>query len=543
MMLAQTNGRRNWMVYIAYLLIALAIMLPLLRPGFILTLDLVFTPVLRMPDAVTSSYLFHAALHVLNLVVPSDVIEKALLLAILLLSSIGMHRLVRGLQPTAQTGQWGIYVASVFFAVNPYTYSRFMAGQYAVLLGYALLPWFVGLLIAFGRKPGWASALKLGGLVGLIGTVSIHTLGEVALVGLAAGAVLLWKGHAQLNTYIRYSAVAGAVFLVLCGFWLVPLALGHGKTAGIVQSFNAADTQAFATVGGNWIGKLGNVLRLQGFWAEGRNLYLLPQDESLLWGLMALVIIALAATGGIVMYRAHPRWVIILGVSGAVCIALAVGVLSVPLSRIGYREPQKFVGLLALAYSIFLVYGVNTTLKRLSAKSEALYASGTVLFLILPLLFTRVMLWGFDGQLTPRQYPAGWATANSYLGHDSDISPTLFLPWHQYMSFRFAGRIIANPAPDFFDRPVIVSQDPELGGASGAKPDAIHQTIGNLLQHVTPQQDLGKKLADKNIKYVLLAKEIDYRHYAHILSQHPELHIAQDLPDIAIYVNTEWRPR
>lgn len=536
------NQKHNWTAYAVYLLMALAVMLPLLRPGFILTLDLVFTPLLRMPDAVTSSYLFHVALHVLNLAVPSEIIEKALLLAILLISSIGMHRLVRTLRPKTDTSAWGIYVASIFFAVNPYTYSRFMAGQYAVLLGYALLPWLVRLCIDFGQKPGWKNALKLGGLIALIATVSIHTLGEMVILGLVVGAVFVSKQRAELGTYVRYGAAAAAIFVVLCGFWLVPLALGQGKTASIIQSFSAADSQAFATTGGSGIGKLGNVMRLQGFWAEGRGLYLLPQDESLLWGLMALTIIALVVGGGVAMYRASPRWTIVFTASGLLGTVLAVGGLSSLLSHIGYREPQKFVGLLALSYSVFMAYGVNATLARLASRAMACMTA-TVLLLMLPLLFTRVMLWGFDGQLTPRHYPADWATVNTYLGHDSNIYPTLLLPWHQYMSFRFAGRVIANPAPDFFDKPVIVSQNPELGGASSGKQDDLHQAIGQLLAHLTSRQNLGKELAHDNIKYVLLAKELDYRHDAQLLAAHPEMRLVRDFPDIAVYMNTEWRAR
>ena len=64
---------------LVYVFLALAVMLPLLLPGFILTLDMSFTPELRMPEHMSSSYLFHTALHYLNFVLPADVIQKLLL--------------------------------------------------------------------------------------------------------------------------------------------------------------------------------------------------------------------------------------------------------------------------------------------------------------------------------------------------------------------------------------------------------------------------------------------------------------------------------
>ncbi|HSX17225.1 MAG TPA: hypothetical protein VLH86_03935 [Patescibacteria group bacterium] len=531
----------DWPAYGIYLLVALAVMLPLLTPGFILTLDMVFTPVLRMPDSVTSSYLFHAALHILNLVIPSEVLEKGLLLGILLLASIGMHRLLRLFLPRQQPGEWGTYIASIFFIINPYTYSRFMAGQYSVLLGYALLPWFVRQAIAFGHKPGIVAALKLSVLVSVIATVSIHTLGEVAILAAIALGLALGQRRTGLRAYGRYSIAAGAVFMVCCGFWLIPLAMGQGKVAATVQSFSAADTQAFATAGGSLIGKTGNVLRLQGFWAEDRGLYLLPQERTMLWGLMALAIITLVVIGAVAMWRSRPTPMLLFATSGVAGIIVAVGFMGGLLGHAGYREPHKFVGLLALSYSVFLAYGINSTLKWLRHKTKILYVAGAVTLLLLPLSFTRVMFWGFDGQLTPRHYPPGWQAANTQLDKDQDNFSVLMLPWHQYMTYQFAGRIIAPPGPGFFDKPVIVSQDPELSGASGGQLSARDKSIKNILENSNDSENFGRRLATNNIKYILLAKEVDYSQYADLVMAHPELQLVHDYSDIALYKNTEWR--
>lgn len=538
--MAIDKARIKWRAYAVYLLVSLAVMLPLLKPGFILTLDMVFTPTLRMPQAITSSYLFHAGLHALNVIIPSDVIEKLLLLAILLLSSIGMHRLLVALK-TDRVEEWGMYVASVFFAINPFTYSRFMAGQYAVLLGYALLPWCVRLLIAFAAHPGWSTTLRLGLLTTLIGVISIHTLGLVAVLVAAGASVGVWRRRNRLKQYTAYGLVAGGLFVLLSVYWIVPLALGQGQTAQQIQQFTAADTQAFATTGGSPLGRLGNVARLQGFWAEGRDLYLLPQDRMILWGLMMLAIIGLVIVGGVALWPRQRSLVLWLSLTTVVALLLAIGLFSPLLSRIGLREPHKFVGLVALIYSIYMAAGVTTVLQKIrTAWSEIGYAAATTVTLLLPLLIMRVMLWGFDGQLSPRQYPPEWATANQQLRADPDHFTVLFLPWHQYMSFDFAGRIIANPAPDYFDQPMVVSVNPELDNATSGRQDQRHQTLTQLLANAKNSKDFGRQLSLQNIKYVLLAREVDFKDYDY-LNRTAGLTKVADYNSLVLYQNNTWR--
>ncbi|HET8671326.1 MAG TPA: hypothetical protein VFM05_12085, partial [Candidatus Saccharimonadales bacterium] len=224
---------KRFLIYVPYVLVTAAIMLPLLPPGYILTLDLVFTPSLRMPSEIGSDYLWYALLHFLDVILPSQLIEKVILVSIPLLASVGMHRLlvhvpmgasltsrrlnrsgagkqsfettdskvgsplVSGLREVSEapSKQWvlAIYAASIFYAVNPFTYSRFMAGQYAVLLGYALLPFFALALIRFLTAPSYLHTLKLTGLALVISIISIHTLGDLLLITVVALGVAIWQ--------------------------------------------------------------------------------------------------------------------------------------------------------------------------------------------------------------------------------------------------------------------------------------------------------------------------------------------------------------
>jgi len=140
-----------------YAVVALLILLPLLGRGYILTLDMVFTPHIRWPVGGTNSYPFWVLLHYLNQLLPSDVIQKLLLFTIFLLAGVGMHRLVRNIDVRCKqtAGQYtlGAFVAGTLYMVNPFTYERLMAGQYAVLFGYALLPWLARALLIFLERP------------------------------------------------------------------------------------------------------------------------------------------------------------------------------------------------------------------------------------------------------------------------------------------------------------------------------------------------------------------------------------------------------
>ncbi|HZM63767.1 MAG TPA: hypothetical protein VFB59_01390 [Candidatus Saccharimonadales bacterium] len=529
------NIKTEWQAYGMYALVALAVMLPLLRPGFILTLDMVFTPTLHMPESVTASWPFHALLYGLNAILPSEIIQKLLLFGIFILAGVGMHRLVRLLQP--KQASWGIYFASIFFMLNPFTYSRFMAGQYIVLLGYALLPWFARLLLQYMHRPGLKDALKLGGLATLIGIISIHMLAAVALLSLAALGIVLWRYRSKVKAFAKYGAVALGLFLVLSSYWVVPLALGQSSTAQTIGSFTAADTAAFETRGSNPAVRVLHILRLQGFWGESTAQFLLPQQVTILWGLLTLAILGLVIMGLVVLWRQSKPLAVFFGTSLLVAILMAAGLAPLPP---GLREPHKMVAVVALGYAAFAAFGVDMLLRWLREKTETAFIIGAVAILIVPFLFMRVMLWGFHGQLVPRHYPAEWATLNQQLAKDTSNSAVLFLPWYQYLSFDFSGRIIANPAPAFFDKEIIASTDPEFGGAVSSHADPRETTIKNILNEAKTQPNLAEHLAAQNIKYILLAKEVDYQQYDFIVTQ-PGIEQMLDNDRLTLYQNTFWK--
>ena len=536
--------------YLVYAAVALLVLGPLLGAGYILTLDMVFTPRLPLPDTVSASYLFRAALHVLNLFVPSEIIQKLVLFCILFFSGVGMHRLMQYLRPTkaeqTEYETWGTYIAGGLYMINPFTYSRFMAGQYSVLLGYALLPFFVRALLSFLVRPKRRSVLALSGWTVAISIVSIHTIGLVLIVAVLGTALYCWRyrrQHQQVKAITLGALATLGIVLVASSYWLVPLIQGESTTAEAVTRFGITDQQAFVTVGGSGLGRLANIIRLQGFWPEGQGLYTLPQERLPGWGLVAIGVWILVGMGGMAMWR---RWkrseVALFALSALIAAILAMGSIhgfltdTVPFFA-GYREPHKFVGLVALAYALFAGQGAISLLHRYKQRSRELSANlATSLLLILPVAFTPTMLWGFTGQLRTSHYPQDWFALNDFLTQDTSDFKTIFLPWHLYSHYGFAGRLIANPAPDFFEKPMLVSDDPEFAGIKPAILNPQKQRVDRELEHADRSDNLGERLAPVRAKYIVLAKEFDADTYGY-LDYQKDLRLISETATLKLYRN------
>jgi hypothetical protein len=227
-----------------------------------------------------------------------------------------------------------------------------------------------------------------------------------------------------------------------------------------------------------------------------------------------------------------------------VCALLAAGIGSGWLSAhipffAGYREPQKFAGLVALSVAVFLgIAAERLVLMRNNKYYRVLIVAG---FLLHNVLYTSVMYWGFDGQLVPRQYPADWYTMRDTISQDHGDFKVLFLPWHLYMRYQFAGRVIASPAPGFFGGTIISSDDPEMDGVKPAVSDATKQKLGDeILPSGKESDDFVQQLSNLKIKYILLAKDANYRDYSYIDDKGGLKPVATG-SSLVLYRNNEYR--
>src|SRR5262249_21375756 len=146
------------------------------------------------------------------------------------------------------------------------------------------------------------------------------------------------------------------------------------------------------------------------------------------------------------------------------------------------------------------------------------------------------LLFGMHGEIKPSEYPAGWYAADRTISLDPNPGRTLFLPWHEYMSFGFIqnqNNVVACPAPTFFSVPVVCSANPEIDGSPPTDPEQV--AIANLVSQGATA-NWGDQLATRGIKYVLVAKEVDWQSYD-FLARQSTLVVVQDFGSILLYRN------
>ena len=332
-------------------------------------------PGLAPPRAVPSDLVVAVASRVL----PADVVQKLVLLAIFVLACSGAAALLDREPLPARLA------AGVFYAWNPYVGERLIIGQWALLLGYAGLPWVLRAVLAPGlasRRGARRLALALlPATVGGFAAMAVTALLAVPAALLAVPAALLAVPAALLAVPATLPAArlawgARRAAVVLAGLavgslpWLIPSLL-HPVYV------DPASVAAFAARADTPFGSIGSLLMLGGAW----NAQTVPKAYggpwSALW--LAVVIVAVAAYLLFAARRPHwpggtrwpgrlrwpgrPRWpgLGVAAVAGLVIAALGVTAVGRDLLRslIGawpglgvLRDAQQFVAPLALAEAV-----------------------------------------------------------------------------------------------------------------------------------------------------------------------------------------------
>ena len=152
---------------------------------------------------------------------------------------------------------------------------------------------------------------------------------------------------------------------------------------------------------------------------------------------------------------------------------------------------------------------------------------------------TPLLLWGLGGQVKPIQYPNDWREINEFIRLESYKVESkkcddkiLFLPWHMYMNFKWIGTIVANPANQFFDCPVISGTNMEFGGIY----DNSQSKEGRAVQLWLASRGRTDFLTANSfgVKYIILAKEIDWQNYLW-LNFNPQVKLIKETEMIILY--------
>lgn len=412
------------------------------------------------------------------------------------------------------------------YAINPFVFERLAVGQLGLLAGYALLPWAVRALLQVQPVPVYVARAALWWAA--LGALSVHF---VWIVGVLALSVALVRRGAVLLPL----ALTAGLTAVLSSYLLFAQ-LGQARPVSV----GATDVAAYATRGDPHYGRYVNVLGLYGFWRQGPRL---PKDVVRVWPLILAAILLLAVFGAWSALRDPCRRSLasVLLLSGTAGYFLALGTQGptgwffrflfdhLPLFQV-MREPQKFLCLTALAYAVLFGWGAQQLL--VWSTDRALKVALTVLVVSLPLAYSPTFVNGLSGQVTGVNVPAGFPRADRLMGDGPEH--ILALPWHQYLSFPWTGRVVANPAPVLFHRNVIIGDNVELPGVYTTSTSTRSAYLQSLYATGAGQSDFGSKVARLGVRYVAVAKTLDWQSFDWLRAQ-SDLRVDLDTPDLTVY--------
>ncbi|GLW95961.1 hypothetical protein [Microtetraspora sp. NBRC 16547] len=469
---------------------------PALGPGFVLRYDMVFVPDPPpvfgpvfgavfgsagsggFPRAVPSDQV----VALLSLALPAQVVQKLTLVGIFVLAASGAAALV----PSDRTA--GRLAAAAFYAWNAYLAQRLLLGQWALLLGFAGLPWAVR--AAARGASTWRDAVRLAvALVpAAIGGFQATLVSAITVLPVAA-----------LTRRARAVPVSALVIAVLSLPWLVPALGSHAVT-------DPAGVDAFAARADGPFGTLGSLLTLGGIWnAEAE----VPGQGS--WGVaavrLALTVVALAGFVGLAR-AGWGRTALGLAVAAAVglgvaCLgAFAPGVLK---GLIGwwpgfgpFRDGQLFIAPLVLCQALGFGFAVHR-LGRLGLAAAAV-----------PVLALPTFALGAFGRLAAVDYPGEWRRVQALVNADPAPGALVSLPWGAHRAFAWnGGRVILDPATKMFARPVVWDDtlvvERRAGGVIRVAPEAPRaRRIGDLVRG--GHGPLTGELARQGVRFVLVER-------------------------------------
>ena len=531
-----------------YLALALIIMGPLLSRGFILTLDMVFGPAAPSPTDLLLGFkapvlgaklVPQLLISGAGAIIPMWLAQKSILLAIFVIAGVGAHRL------PALRFEAARYFAGILYVVNPFVYARFMAGQWYILVAYAFAPFAIKSFMSLIERPRLRSAVATL-LFASVVAINAHFLAMTLLVFMFI--LVAWLAvHRRVERSHAYLLLLVPAFFLLNAYWLVPALAANDS---VLQAITERDLDAFApsnVIISPWV----SVATMHGFWRTGYDyaVTLFPAIVPVF-----SVFIFLAVYGLLSTYR-HYMSMVIAGLA-VVALILGAGVSgpfeglyrsltdSVPLFD-GFRDSQKFVFFLTLAYAYLGAHGVEALLERWKERTRMLRyvtLAAIGIGLAAPGVFTFTMLWGFNGDLKAVEFPPDWYAARDIVDADSPDAGILVLPWDSYTDYDWVpnkDRAVRTLARAFFDQPLVYPKNViRRSGIFGQSFSPEQAYVKSLLDEAYANNDFGSKLPLLGARYVLLSKDQREASFYRFLFIQNDLELIMDTPTLALFKNS-----
>lgn len=482
------------------LLASSAVIAPWLRPGYLLSYDMVFVPqqpitadVLGLGSQTARAVPSDLIVAALSHVVSAAVVQRLVLGLILLAAGTGAALLSKGGASSRAAG-------GIAYLWTPYLAEHLQLGQWAVLIGFASLPWVVLACRAVRakRSGAWPQLLFTLGVCS-IGGASSWLLALIMVVP-ALTVPGMGRGIAER---IRSVVVALGALLAYALPWLLPTVL---RPSGIPADRQAA--AVFAARSDSILGAVGSVLTGGGGWNAQVDP---PGRGSVLAGLGALVLLALGVAG-IWLSRRDTR-LAPLAISGGLGLLVALASLSPARSLLAdvpggglVRDGQRYIA----PWLLCVAYGLSATVHAVRIRRAV--AAGPVLawlLVVLPVAVLPGMAWGISGRMAPVRYPADYLATRALIDSDPRPGAVLVLPFQTYRAFAWnGGRTSLDPIPRMLDRTVISSSSLPVAVSGSvqvvAGDDPLARHLDDLLATSTGDRSLATRLGQAGIRWVVM---------------------------------------
>lgn len=443
------DRRGGWLPIVISVASALLFIGPALRPGYILTYDMVFVPRQPItaelfglgtstPRAVPSQLAAALGSHV----IAADWLQKLVLVGCLALGGVGAARL-------APVGRIGRIAAGLAYLWSPYVGQRLILGQWPMLLVFASLPWMVracagvraGTTGAWPRLLLWTALCCLAGASGWIVAVLVVPFGVI---------LRTWPDRRVLARDAGLTITGLVVFALP---WAVPALL---RPVGLTTDRAAA--ALFAARADAALGTVGSLLVGGGGWNAQAN----PAGRGgALYAVGAVIVLVVAALGVARLgFASMPG----LWVSALLALGLGIGS-AVPWIRDALaampaggllRDAPRYL----LPWILAVAVGFGAGVDRM--RTESRLRELAVLAALLPVALLPSLAWGVGARLHAVPYPAQMALVRGIVS--TEPGAVLVAPLTAYRAFPWNGsRTSLDPYPRLFDQRVVYASDLSVG--------------------------------------------------------------------------------
>ena len=481
-------------------LLTAAVLLPLMGPGYVLHLDMVFVPQqtllpwnLGIGGGLPRSVPQDAVVSLLAGPLPGWLLQKVVLVASLMTAGIGAGRLV-GARRGEQVAAAALYLWSAYLG------SRLLMGHWGLLWAYALLPWVV-LAARRARVSGeWMPLALLCGLGALVPTGGI----VLAVVALPLG--LGFSSAVRVRT--RWTV--GLLVLLLNAPWWLPAV--RSPVAAVSDPLGLEVFGARADGPG---GVLASVLAGGGVWNSQATL----GSRTTWFALFGVIVLVALAAVGWRSWRAQQApeavWLTILGLLGLLWawlsgVAADQGwaqalVSSIPGGGL-LRDGQKWSLFWVLLVALCAPKGL-TVLTRNADRSLRVFLAAALA--VLPLAVMPDLAWGGFGRLQTHAYPAAWDDLRDELAGAQAPGDVLSLPWAPFRRYAWNDNdVVLDPLPRYLTRtvvwndrlPVTVAGDVVQVGGDDPRAEVVSRAID-------AGRPLAPVLADLGIRWIVVQED------------------------------------